>query len=428
MKKAIALTLLMCIALIINAQQRAEIEFTNLTEKPNWQTAVLEVPLVEIKPFLAYSVSWKGEANKIKIRFSYNGIHWSSWTEVGQDKHSDGTNLKVTQLGYVEKDVNFFQIAGEQTAKEVVLHLYNPGATEERPEDVAASEVINSRTCECTIPSFQDRAGWCPSGTCPEHPDPAFTNVSHLIIHHSAGTNISDDWAAVVRSIWDFHVNTRGWSDIGYNWLIDPDGVVYQGRGNDWIGAHFCGANSNTMGVCVLGNFTTEEPTIDAEESLKELLAWKSCESSIDPEGVSFHSSTGMDLDNISGHKDGCATACPGEAFYPSIPDLRAEVADYIASNCQTTDVEIADGEFAKVKYYPNPTQGEVKVELPASFSGMRLELINLSSKELHKAATLSPISAHQTYKLDLTPYPAGMYLIRLEGKGKDAVFKLVKN
>lgn len=433
MKRAIALALLLCVALVIKAQQRAEIEFTALTESPTWETAILEVPLVEVKPFLAYSVSWRGQADQLRIRFSYNGIHWSSWTKVGQDKHSDGSGLKVTPLGFAEKDVAFFQIGADAAATDVVLHLYNPGATDEM-EPVSTSlasepsTIVTNRSCPCELPEFSQREDWCPSGDCPEHEDPAFTEVTHMIVHHSAGSNVSDDWAAVVRSIWDFHVNTRGWSDIGYNWLIDPNGVVYQGRGNDWIGAHFCSANTNTMGVCVMGNFTTVEPTDEARNSLKELLAWKSCESDIDPEGVSYHPSTDMNLNNISGHREGCATACPGDAFFPKMSEVRTEVADHIANNCQVTEVEVAEGAFAKVKYYPNPTDGEVKVELPASFAGMRLELIHLSSKQIHKAAQLAPIHTDQTYTLDLSTFPSGIYLIRLEGKGKDAVFKLVKN
>src|SRR5437016_1926200 len=73
-----------------------------------------------------------------------------------------------------------------------------------------------------------------------------------------AGGNAATDWAAVVRSIWVLHVQGNGWNDIGYNYLIDPNGVLYEGRGggDGVMGAHFSCVNSGTMGVALLGTFS----------------------------------------------------------------------------------------------------------------------------------------------------------------------------
>jgi len=193
---------------------------------------------------------------------------------------------------------------------------------------------LRTDDCPCTLPTFQDRADWCPNGDCPEITNPTITNVTHLIVHHSAGTNVSSNWAGVVRSIWDYHVNTNGWDDIGYNWLIDANGVIYQGRGDNVQGAHFCGQNGNTVGLCVLGDFTNTQPTSDATDALTKLLAWKSCDIEADPTTSSTHASSGLNLDNISGHRDGCATSCPGDSFYPQIAGIRGDVEDYIENVC----------------------------------------------------------------------------------------------
>ncbi|HHH50315.1 MAG TPA: T9SS type A sorting domain-containing protein, partial [Saprospiraceae bacterium] len=155
------------------------------------------------------------------------------------------------------------------------------------------------------------------------------------IVHHSAGTNSSSDWAAVVRSIWDYHVNVNGWADIGYNYLVDPNGVLYEGRGDNIHGAHFCGTNSGTMGVCVMGDFTNITPTDDAKTTLKNLLAWKICDIDKDPEGSSFHQSSNMTLPNIAGHQDGCATACPGDSFYPQLTQIRMQISEQIDNECE---------------------------------------------------------------------------------------------
>jgi hypothetical protein len=101
------------------------------------------------------------------------------------------------------------------------------------------------------------------------------TNVTHLVVHHSDGQNNASDFAAVVRSYWDFHANGRNWGDIGYHWLVDPNGVVYQGRafnvdGNkDVIGTHAGGFNTNSMGICVIGSYTNLFPSDE--------LRWRPC-------------------------------------------------------------------------------------------------------------------------------------------------------
>ena len=88
-------------------------------------------------------------------------------------------------------------------------------------------------------------------------------------MHHTAGSNTSSDWAATVRSIWNYHVNTNGWSDIGYNFLLDKEGNVYEGRADDTMGAHFSGRNSGTSGISLMGHYNNITPTTVMIDSLK---------------------------------------------------------------------------------------------------------------------------------------------------------------
>ena len=105
-----------------------------------------------------------------------------------------------------------------------------------------------------------------------------------MIIHHSAGAVSKDksNYDQEVRNIYKFHTQTYQWDDIGYNFLIAPNGDLYQGRDDqgkdspDNIkGAHFCHKNSNTMGVCLLGNFNETTPASPAIRTLEELITWK---------------------------------------------------------------------------------------------------------------------------------------------------------
>ena len=144
----------------------------------------------------------------------------------------------------------------------------------------------------------------------------------------------------MVRSIWNFHIFTNGWSDIGYNYLIDPNGVIYEGRGggDNVLGAHFSCQNSGTMGVSMLGTFTTVQPNIAALASLKEILSWKADQRNLDPTASTYHAGMRETLANISGHRDcnglaqSCtATECPGEMFYPLLPSIRTEAKGFVS-------------------------------------------------------------------------------------------------
>jgi hypothetical protein len=194
-------------------------------------------------------------------------------------------------------------------------------------------------------PPVVTRTEWgCPDGQDTSHGNPEYTTVTHLILHHTATQNDATDWAAELRAIWNLHVFTNSWKDIGYNYLIDPNGVIYEGRagGDDVLGAHFICANLNTMGTALLGNLSETPPTRRALASLVRLLAWKCSERGIEPLGVAFHPASGLELDNIAGHRDGMGarsdcgacpteTECPGKLFYAVIPMIRLRVKAELA-------------------------------------------------------------------------------------------------
>ena len=115
----------------------------------------------------------------------------------------------------------------------------------------------------------------CPEGESSPQWTPQYTKVTHAVVHHTAGANSVPDWDAEVRSIWHLHTFDNGWGDIGYNYLIDPNGVIYEGRagGDGAIGAHFSCRNTNTVGIALLGTYIDVMPTSAALASLENLLA-----------------------------------------------------------------------------------------------------------------------------------------------------------
>lgn len=314
---------------------------TAINLAPSAQPMLVEgsLPFPDVQPFFSYFLVWPSGELQARIRFSEDGLQWQAWEVLEHDEH--GTENGATSLRFGEAEWRFYQLELSSTSGMEIpatLHFYTPGLAEEAGTNTTTEYEGDSRdlnACPCPQPEYQDRDDWCPGGNCPRRSVPSPTTVTHLIVHHSAGANSSSNWAATVRSIWDFHYNGRGWDDIGYNWLIDPNGVVYEGRGDDVQGAHFSGRNGGTMGVCVLGNFTDRLPNGAALSALYRMLAWKSCDRGIDPEGISLHASSELTIDNISGHRDGPVfTECPGETFHPTLPAVRTIVADLIETGC----------------------------------------------------------------------------------------------
>ena len=157
------------------------------------------------------------------------------------------------------------------------------------------TELTKARAAESAVgilavskPSIITRTQWgCPDGQDSPQWPAQYTTVSHLIVHHSGTPNTDTDWAARVRQILYYHRDSNGWGDIGYNYLIDPNGVIYEGRagGDNVIGAHFSCMNGGTMGVCLLGTYEYVQPTQAAIESLENLLAWKCDQRNLNPLG-----------------------------------------------------------------------------------------------------------------------------------------------
>lgn len=300
----------------------------------------------------------------VQIKVKQNN-KWQQWETFTFDEHYH-SDKEIHFLPILfDKAIQQFQLQIESVNK---LHLNNNIEVRFFYPDLSNSSSTDeelhshkSLNCTCPQPSIELRNDWCPSGNCPADNTPTATTVSHLVVHHSAGSNTSPNWAATVQSIWDYHVNSNGWDDIGYNYLIDPNGVIYEGRGNDVRGAHFSCLNEGTMGVCLLGNFTTANPSTDMINSLTSLMGWKACDIDKDPRETSFFPSAGEDLINLCGHRDGnnlpgscTVTECPGDNVYAIMNTIRNQVYQY-TQNCSITTPLYANTVILGMNANPTP-------------------------------------------------------------------------
>lgn len=412
----------------------------------------IDVPIKNISPFLALgsrlvfdqSVD-QIESIQFEIRHSPQKEQWSDWLVVEKDDHlTTRPDTLAGTLQYLPYDTRFIQfrvtLPNSPSAQELQLQSLNlsftsPGSTptkkldEIRRKSAKAPEHPKQILQEYPMPDFIPRTDWgSPVGQQPSG-NVSLTDVTHQIVHHTAGTNSSSDWPAVVRSIWDYHVNTNGWSDIGYNWLIDPNGVIYQGRGwingNDEVqGAHFCGTNSNTMGVALMGNFEEVNPTSDSQNSLIELLAWKSDEKNIDPTSRDFHPSSGLNLYTISGHRDGCSTLCPGENLYTNLPGIREDVQQKIDT---TTEPPETPGGLTVHKNYPNPFADETTITFSIGQPGnVRITIWNTAGKMVMVLSDQFYEAQTHSETWNAVKYAPGVYFCRVMHEEKIVVQKMI--
>jgi len=193
-------------------------------------------------------------------------------------------------------------------------------------------------------PAIVPRSVWGPGTPGPDTPIQYADEVRAVFIHHTDSGNDYDckDAPDVIRSIEEYHVRDRAYDDIGYNFLVDRCGTIYEGRpggiSRPVIGAHTLGFNIGTAGIAAIGSFPTgtpvPKPMIDA---IARLVAWKLGLAGIDPRGkvtltssdsgARFPKGTSHVFDTVSGHRDGGWTFCPGGALYAALPEIRAEAA-----------------------------------------------------------------------------------------------------
>lgn len=189
-------------------------------------------------------------------------------------------------------------------------------------------------------PAIITRAQWG-GDQLPPKQDPIYGTVQVGFVHHTvtANTYAPQDSAGIVLGICRYHRDHNGWNDIGYQFLVDKYGQVFEGRagGVDLavVGAQAQGYNSASTGVSCLGDYTSGALTEAGVAAVAQLLAWKLSLHGVPTTGeVTVVSQGGetnrypagrpVTLQRISGHRDGDATSCPGEALYAQLDDIRA--------------------------------------------------------------------------------------------------------
>lgn len=216
----------------------------------------------------------------------------------------------------------------------------------------AVPAAVETPGTDTPMPRINLRATW---GAAAPVGEMSWGRVNGATIHHTAGTNdyTASEVPAILRGIQSFHVSGRGWSDIGYNFLIDRFGGIWEGREggiySERRGVHGSAFNSVTTGISVMGNFSETGLTSGITSSLTALVAWKLALHGVSAAGRLTYD--GVSYPAIVGHRDvpDAQTACPGTSLYSYLPTLRIAAANRQVFPRQVIDHDLTGDDLPDV-------------------------------------------------------------------------------
>ncbi len=318
----------------------------------DWRSPVLTTR----KRFDLVGLSWRKTSRhvdaRIRVRDGSDGT-WSPWTAMADD-HAGGSGAEPVwaggadafqlRLGRVPRGLraSFVNATGSATLAQRALTTLR-GATHDAYVALAGAPA-RAQALD-GAPAIVTREQWGAEQCGPPRFGATYGTVQAAFVHHTVNANNygPQDSAAIVRAICRYHRVTKGWRDVGYNFLVDRYGQIFEGRegGVDQavIGAQAQGYNAVSTGVANIGTFSDVAQTSDAVHAMAELLAWKLTLHGVPVEGQvtvlsrggpsnRYKAGTPVTFERISGHRDADATTCPGNALYAQLPELRRLAAE----------------------------------------------------------------------------------------------------
>jgi hypothetical protein len=367
------------------AQTRRDSAPSRTTERVT-RTTVLSEPQ-PVTGYGAVGVTWSHDEQvaddriALEVRTATGGT-WSRWSELEyHDEHAPdptstegldtrpGTDLLF--VGEVDR-VQLRATAPDALPDGMSLAVVAPGRAaevareapvlpaEKAPIGAEAGEDairLSADTTSAARPRIFTREQW---GADERLRDgrPSYGTISAGFVHHTVNANAYSraEVPGILRSIYAYHTRSRGWSDIGYNFLVDKFGRIWEGRyggvARPVIGAHTLGYNDDSFAMSAIGNFETARPSDAMLRAYGKLFAWKLGLHGIDPTDMS-RTVNGDSFAAVNGHRDAGSTACPGRHLYEKIPAIR-RYADEAATEPETPEpvpLEQVDSDLASTPH-----------------------------------------------------------------------------
>jgi hypothetical protein len=290
--------------------------------------------------FNLVGIHWRG-AGTVQFRTHAVGGRWSAWKTAApeaEDRPDRGSSERAGMSGWRlgnpwwvgASDRIEYRTRGRVTRLRAWF-VWSP-----------AAGVPARKLQKADAPPIVPRSGWNADEKI-RRAGPNYASTLRLaLVHHTAGANgyTAAQAPSIVRAIQLYHVKGNGWNDIGYNFLVDRFGTVYEGRyggiEKNVVGAHAEGFNTGSVGVAVLGEYSSLTVAAKARDSLAKLLAWRLDLAHLDPASTQSFISGGnarfgaglpVFLRTVSGHRDTGFTDCPGTALYNLLTAIAGDVA-----------------------------------------------------------------------------------------------------
>ncbi len=299
-------------------------------------------------------LSWAGRPGvPIRLRFRGAGGRWSPWVSAGSRGHDqEGAGSAGESVGEPiwTGGASAVQLLPGEPLGQARLHIVDvsagAGARSSTAEASAASLALAGPPLAAGAgqPPIIARRSWA-LGVSPPRVAPEYGSVRMAFVHHTENPNgyAAGEVPAMLRAIYAFHTYTNGWNDIGYNFVVDLYGRIFEARAGGITeavtGAHAGGYNYISTGVSVLGTFSSVPISAAARHALQSLLAWKlplhgvpaqgKVAVRVNPAGAQFskyRADARVVLPHIAGHRDGDSTECPGDVLYGELPSIRPVV------------------------------------------------------------------------------------------------------
>ncbi|GAB3267149.1 N-acetylmuramoyl-L-alanine amidase [Nocardioides dilutus] len=231
----------------------------------------------------------------------------------------------------------------------VLLHPARRAGDDERPDTRprTVDPAIRGTTQTAARPVMRSRVDWGADEALRDGSPSYNATIEQVHVHHTVNSNDygKADVPALIRGMYRYHTQNLGWSDLGYNFLVDRFGRIWVGRAGGAArpvrGAHTLGFNATSTGISAIGNFELVPPTAETLEAIAQVAAWKLSRYGRDANGTASVVSEGSDkfrpgkvvtLPVIDGHRDTNDTACPGSNLYAALPAIRSRAASIIAA------------------------------------------------------------------------------------------------
>ncbi|MCK4891258.1 MAG: N-acetylmuramoyl-L-alanine amidase [Candidatus Pacebacteria bacterium] len=260
------------------------------------------------------------------------------------------------------------------------------------------------------VPKIISRAEWGADESKMNWPT-EYAQVEKIVVHHTASSNLvpdsdgSGEYKSMIDNIYSYHNSKKTWyddngeyigfGDVGYNYLIDPNGNIYEGRsgGNGVIAGHVNNYNIGSVGIAILGRYqhyiNSENKTVLShpitsviKKSLENLIGWLAANNSIDLNKISNF--RGKDIDGVVGHKELAPTICPGDELYKELSSIQTN-ASIVKKEYNQYAYQIGGDKSIYIIEDGYKTKFSSKDKLPSSYRSKIIKPISKSQLDAYK-------------------------------------------